>query len=73
MDQHVEDAFRLNVKWSLQEISKAINGDGKSSPNPLFRIKVVLQAGKHGTQEVGWLKICEATFIIFTRTKFSYI
>ena len=52
MDQHVEDAFRLNVKWSLQEISKAINGDGKSSPNPLFRIKVVLQTGKHGAQEV---------------------
>ena len=48
----MEDAFRLNVKWSLQEISKAINGDGKSSPNPLFRIKVILQSGKHGAQEV---------------------
>ena len=57
MDQHVEDAFRLNIKWSLQEISKAINGDGKSSPNPLFRIKVVLQAGKHGAQEVGFKSI----------------
>ena len=42
MDQHVEDAFRLNVKMSLLEISKAINGDGKSTPNPLFRVKVVL-------------------------------
>jgi dynein heavy chain len=30
----VEEAFRLNVKWSLQELSKAINGDGKSAPNP---------------------------------------
>ena len=42
MDQHVEDAFRLNIKMSLLEISKAINGDGKSTPNPLFRVKVVL-------------------------------
>ena len=37
MDKMVEEAFRLNVKWSLQELSKAINGDGKSAPNPLFR------------------------------------
>jgi len=42
----VEEALRLNVKWSLQELSRAINGDGKNSPNPLFRIKVVLE-GKH--------------------------
>ncbi|XP_076804743.1 dynein axonemal heavy chain 2-like [Clavelina lepadiformis] len=52
MDQHVEDAFRLNIKWSLLEISKAINGDGKSSPNPLFRVKVVLQPGKNNTPVV---------------------
>lgn len=37
MDRMVEEAFRLNVKWSLQELSKAINGDGKSGPNPLFK------------------------------------
>ncbi|XP_029437782.1 dynein heavy chain 2, axonemal isoform X2 [Rhinatrema bivittatum] len=43
MDRMVEDAFRLNVKWSLQLLSKAINGDSKSSPNPLFRVMVVLQ------------------------------
>ncbi|XP_052104325.1 dynein axonemal heavy chain 2-like isoform X7 [Mytilus californianus] len=43
MDKMVEEAFRLNVKWSLQELSKAINGDGKSAPNPLFRVKVILQ------------------------------
>ena len=29
----------MNVKMSLHEISKAINGDGKSGPNPLFRYK----------------------------------
>lgn len=38
----VEEAFRVNIKRSLQEISKAINGDGKTSPNPLFRVEVVL-------------------------------
>ena len=38
----VEEALRLNVKWSLQELSKAINGDGKTIPNPLFKIKVEL-------------------------------
>ncbi|XP_077988088.1 dynein axonemal heavy chain 2-like [Glandiceps talaboti] len=46
MDRMVEEAFRLNVKWSLQELSRAINGDGKSSPNPLFRVKVVLEGDK---------------------------
>nr|KAG5688710.1 hypothetical protein BaRGS_029536 [Batillaria attramentaria] len=46
MDRMVEEAFRLNVKWSLQELSKAINGDGKSAPNPLFRVKVILEGDK---------------------------
>lgn len=42
MDHMVEEALRLNVKWSLQELSRAINSDGKSSINPLFKVKVVL-------------------------------
>ena len=42
----VEEAFRLNVKWSLQELSRAISGDGKSTPNPLLRVKVVLEGDK---------------------------
>lgn len=46
MDRMVEEAFRLNVKWSLQELSKAINGDGKSVPNPLFRVKVILEGDR---------------------------
>ncbi|KAL8578353.1 Dynein heavy chain 2, axonemal [Nucella lapillus] len=46
MDRMVEEAFRLNVKYSLQELSKAINGDGKSAPNPLFRVKVILEEDK---------------------------
>lgn len=39
----MEDALRMNVKWSLLELSKAINGDGKTTPNPLFRVLVILQ------------------------------
>ncbi|XP_018599950.2 dynein heavy chain 2, axonemal [Scleropages formosus] len=43
MDRMVEEALRLNVKRSLQELSKAINGDSKSMPNSLFRVQVVLR------------------------------
>ena len=46
MDTMLEEAFRLNVKWSLQELSRAINGDGKNPPNPLFRVKVLLDGDK---------------------------
>ena len=48
MDAMLEEAFRLNVKWSLQELSRAINGDGKNPPNPLFRVKVILEGDKVG-------------------------
>lgn len=44
----MEDALRLNVKWSLLELSKAINGDGKAMPNPLFRVLVILQNDLQG-------------------------
>lgn len=46
MDEKVSEAFRLNVKWSLQQIAKAINGDGKSAPNALFRVEVTLDEDK---------------------------
>jgi len=42
IDKMVEDALRMNVKKSLQELSKAVNGDGKSAPTPLFKVSVVL-------------------------------
>lgn len=53
----VEEAFRLNVKWSLQELSRAINGDGKNSPNPLFRVKVVLEGDKARNIYVLFIKV----------------
>ena len=46
VDRMVEEAPRLNVKWSLQELARAINGDGKSGPNPLFKVKVELEDDK---------------------------
>ncbi|XP_062072422.1 dynein axonemal heavy chain 2 isoform X1 [Lepus europaeus] len=48
LNHMMEDALRLNVKWSLLELSKAINGDGKTTPNPLFRVLVILQNDAQG-------------------------
>lgn len=45
MDQMVEEAMRLNVKWSLMELSRAFYGDGKSMLDPIFKVKVVLEDG----------------------------
>lgn len=43
MDRMVEESLRLNVKWSLQELAHAINGDGKTIPDPIFKVRVVLK------------------------------
>uniref|UniRef100_A0A2K5ICV1 Dynein axonemal heavy chain 2 n=1 Tax=Colobus angolensis palliatus TaxID=336983 RepID=A0A2K5ICV1_COLAP len=48
LDRMMEDALRLNVKWSLLELSKAINGDGKTSPNPVFQVLVILKNDMQG-------------------------
>ncbi|RLN66518.1 hypothetical protein BBP00_00002156 [Phytophthora kernoviae] len=45
-DKMLEDALRQSVKKSLQELSKAINGDAKTDPRPLFQIHVVLEDNK---------------------------
>ena len=47
-DARVEEALRLTVKRSLQEFSKAINGDSKSKSeaHPLFRVNMVLDETK---------------------------
>ncbi|KAJ3024564.1 UNVERIFIED_CONTAM: Dynein heavy chain 2, axonemal [Siphonaria sp. JEL0065] len=51
VDGFVEEALRVAVKRSLQEISKAINGEGKNRDgggeiHPLFKVNVVLEAQK---------------------------
>ncbi|KAJ1537343.1 Dynein heavy chain 2, axonemal, partial [Nowakowskiella sp. JEL0078] len=49
VDSMVEDSLRLTVKRSLQEISKSINGEGKSRDgateiHPIFKLNVVLES-----------------------------
>ncbi|KAJ3091962.1 Dynein heavy chain 2, axonemal [Quaeritorhiza haematococci] len=51
IDKMVEDSLRIAVKRSLQEISKAINGEGKTRDggvevHPLFKVHVVLEQQK---------------------------
>jgi dynein heavy chain len=43
LDKWLERAVRYNFKASLAELSKAINGDGKSAPGPLFKIEIILE------------------------------
>ena len=42
----VEQALKKVVKKSLQELSKAINGDAKTDPQLLFTVHIVLEAGR---------------------------
>ncbi|KAJ0006370.1 hypothetical protein NQD34_013643, partial [Periophthalmus magnuspinnatus] len=42
VDHLIEEALRGNVKNSIQKLAKAINGDSKTTPNPLFKILVTL-------------------------------
>ena len=43
VDREVELSLRQTVKRSLQELSRAINGDAKSEPQTLFGVKIVLE------------------------------
>lgn len=42
VDQLVQEALMTNIKNSMNKLSKAINGDNKTTPNPLFHVLVVL-------------------------------
>ncbi|XP_070711337.1 dynein axonemal heavy chain 2 [Pempheris klunzingeri] len=42
VDHMVEEALRSNIKNSMKKLSRAINGDSKTSPNPLFKVIVTL-------------------------------
>ncbi|KAF3697610.1 Dynein heavy chain 2, axonemal Axonemal beta dynein heavy chain 2 Ciliary dynein heavy chain 2 [Channa argus] len=43
VDHMVEEAFRNNIIQSMKKLSRAINGDSKSSPNPLFKVFLSLR------------------------------
>ncbi|XP_074478915.1 dynein axonemal heavy chain 2 [Sebastes fasciatus] len=43
VDHMVEESLRSNIKQSMKKLSRAINGDGKALPNPLFKVLVTLR------------------------------
>lgn len=43
VDHMVEGALRSNILRSMKKLSRAINGDSKTSPNPLFKVLVALR------------------------------
>ncbi|XP_054907024.1 dynein axonemal heavy chain 2 isoform X1 [Poeciliopsis prolifica] len=43
VDHIVEEAFRFNIRDSMKKLSRAINGDSKTSPSPLFKVLVLLR------------------------------
>lgn len=43
IDAKFENALLVCIKRSLQELSRAINGDGKTVPKPLLRVNVKLE------------------------------
>ena len=42
VDKSIEQALKQSVKRSLQELSRAINGDSKSDPQSLFTVNILL-------------------------------
>nr|XP_020476144.1 LOW QUALITY PROTEIN: dynein heavy chain 2, axonemal [Monopterus albus] len=53
VDYMVEEAFRTNIKSSMKKLSRAINRNSKTSPNPLFNVLLVLhQATPQATPKV---------------------
>ncbi|XP_044040597.1 dynein axonemal heavy chain 2-like isoform X2 [Siniperca chuatsi] len=53
VDHMVQEALRSNIKRSMKKLSRAINGDSKTSPNPLFKVLVALhQATPQNTPKV---------------------
>jgi dynein heavy chain len=46
VDRMLEEALRTTVKRSLQELSRAINGDARTDVQPLFRVNAVLDTNR---------------------------
>ena len=45
-DQKIEEALRATAKASLQELSRAINGEAKNDPHALFKVNLMLDEVK---------------------------
>ena len=50
IDKLMEQSLKSSVKKSLQELSRAINGDSKTDPQTLFTVRIILEANKEGTR-----------------------
>ena len=58
LDKWLERAIRYNFKASLAELSKAINGDGKAAPGPLFKIEIILEPRTVGDSTLSRVSSC---------------
>lgn len=53
VDLIVEEALRSNIKQCMTQLCRAVSGDNKTSPSPLFKVLVTLrQAASHTTPKV---------------------
>jgi len=43
VDKRLEDSLRMTVKKSLQELSRALNGDNKTEVIPIFNVLTILK------------------------------
>jgi dynein heavy chain len=43
VDKKIEEVLKKAVKTSLQDLCRALNGDSKTEPSPLFKISAVLE------------------------------
>jgi dynein heavy chain len=69
LDKWLERAIRYNFKASLTELSKAINGDGKSAPGPLFKIEIILEPKTVGDATLSRVE----NFIVFEMIDFIFL
>lgn len=53
VDQIVEEALRSNIKQCMTQLCRAVSGDNKTSPSPLFKVLLTLrQASPTATPKV---------------------
>lgn len=53
VDHNVEEALRSNIKQCMMQLSRAVNGDAKTTPSPMFKVLVTLhQAALNTTPKV---------------------
>lgn len=43
VDQVVEEALRSNVKQCMAQLCRAVSGDSKTPPSPLFKVLLTLR------------------------------